>query len=103
MKLTLHRMATTLGGPFIRHYLNRRLKAGKEDEGRFPERLGIASLPRPKGKLVWIHAASVGESLSVLPLIDRLGQDYPGAQILVTTGTVTSARLMLEQIGRAHV
>ena len=98
MKLTLYRMATTLGGPLIRYYLNRRLLAGKEDEDRFPERLGIASLPRPKGKLVWIHAASVGESLSVLPLIDRLGSDFPDAQVLVTTGTVTSARLMLERL-----
>ena len=98
MKLTLYRMATTLGGPMIRYYLNRRLLAGKEDEDRFPERLGIASLPRPKGKLVWIHAASVGESLSVLPLIHRLGSDFPQPQVLVTTGTVTSARLMLERL-----
>lgn len=98
MKLTLYRMATTLGGPLIRYYLNRRLLAGKEDEDRFPERLGIASLPRPSGKLVWIHAASVGEALSVLPLIDRLGSDFPQTQVLVTTGTVTSARLMLERL-----
>jgi len=98
MKLTLYRMATTLGGPLIRYYLNRRLKGGKEDAARFPERLGIASLPRPDGKLVWIHAASVGEALSVLPLIGRLGSDRPDWQVLVTTGTVTSARLMLERL-----
>lgn len=98
MKLTLYRMATTLGGPLIRYYLNRRLKHGKEDPARFPERLGIASLPRPDGKLVWIHAASVGEALSVLPLIERFGTDHPDWQVLVTTGTVTSARLMLERL-----
>lgn len=98
MKLTLYRMATTLGGPLIRHYLNRRLKDGKEDAQRFTERLGEASLPRPDGKLVWIHAASVGEALSVLPLINRLGPSHSGWQVLLTTGTVTSARLMQDRL-----
>jgi len=98
MKLTLYRMATSLGGPFIRYYLNKRLQAGKEDAERFSERLGIASLPRPAGKLLWIHAASVGESLSVLPLIERLEKDQPDWQILITTGTVTSAKLMADRL-----
>lgn len=97
-ELTLYRMATSLGGPLIRYYLSKRLKQGKEDADRFPERLGIASLPRPEGKVVWLHCASVGESLSVLPLIDRLLHDCPKTSILVTTGTVTSARLMIERL-----
>lgn len=100
MKLTLYRMATSLGGPFIRYYLNTRLKAGKEDAERFNERLGIPSLPRPAGKLMWIHAASVGESLSVLPLMERLNRDHKDWQILITTGTVTSAQLMLKRLPR---
>ncbi|MBL4664614.1 MAG: 3-deoxy-D-manno-octulosonic acid transferase [Nitrospinaceae bacterium] len=98
MKLALYRMATTLGGSLIRLYLNRRLKRGKEDPARFNERLGQASLPRPDGKLVWMHAASVGESLSILPLIDRLRTDHGDWSVLVTTGTVTSARLMAERL-----
>ena len=103
MKLTLYRMATSLGGPFIRYYLNKRLKAGKEDAERFSERLGTPSLPRPKGKLLWIHAASVGESLSALPLIERFEKDQPDWQILITTGTVTSAKLMGERLPKnAH-
>ena len=98
MKLSLYRMATTLGGPLIRMYLNKRLKRGKEDPLRFEERLGKASLPRPDGQVVWIHAASVGESLSILPLIERVHSDHPSWSVLVTTGTVTSARLMKDRL-----
>jgi len=98
VKLSFYRMATTLGGPLIRLYLNRRLKRGKEDPLRFDERLGIASIPRPKGKVVWLHAASVGESLSVLPLVEQIFKAFPDWSVLITTGTVTSARIMAERL-----
>lgn len=98
MKLALYRMVTFLGGPLIRVYLNHRIKQGKEDPARLNERLGISSLPRPNGRLVWIHGASVGEALSILPLIDRIKRDYPAWSVLVTTGTVTSAKLMAERL-----
>ena len=48
--------------------------------------------------MVWAHAASVGEALSLLPLIGRLVSDRPGLEVLVTTGTVTSARLMADRL-----
>lgn len=98
MTLALYRMATSLGGPLIRLYLNQRVKRGKEDPARLDERLGRASIPRPAGKLVWIHGASVGEALSTLPLIDAVREHYPDWTILLTTGTVTSARLMAERL-----
>ena len=103
MKLSLYRMATTLGGPLIRLYLGKRLRRGKEDPERFHERLGRASRPRPDGKLVWMHAASVGESLSVLPLVDRVLADLDGWSVLVTTGTMTSARLMEERLPQGAI
>ncbi|WP_455373382.1 3-deoxy-D-manno-octulosonic acid transferase [Limibacillus halophilus] len=96
--LPLYRMTTEVGGPLIRRLVAKRLARGREDPERVEERFGIASRARPTGRLVWIHAASVGESVSVLPLIDALRKAYPQAAILMTTGTVTSARLMAERL-----
>ncbi len=83
--------------PGIRHWLQRRLARGKEDAARFNERFGQASLPRPPGRLIWSHAASVGEAMALLPLLERLRQEQPDLALLLTTGTVTSARLVAQR------
>ncbi len=98
MIFSLYRALGTAAGPFVEAYLNRRLARGKEHPDRFGERHGHSGLPRPDGALVWFHAASVGESLSLLPLIERLRSERPALNILITTGTVTSARLMAERL-----
>ena len=94
----LYKYLTVFLEPIIWLYLRHRLKKGKEDPMRFRERFGYASMPRPRGKLIWIHAASVGESLSVLPLIERLCVRYPEHHILLTTVTVTSANLVASRL-----
>ncbi|MFQ5984408.1 MAG: 3-deoxy-D-manno-octulosonic acid transferase [Alphaproteobacteria bacterium] len=93
-----YRGLTRLAGPLIGLYLTRRKAAGKEDSVRFPERLGRPGRARPCGPLVWTHAASVGEATSSLPLVERVLAARPDAHVLMTTGTVTSARLLAARL-----
>lgn len=81
-----------------RRKLDRRLAEGKEDPERINERRGEPTTPRPSGTLVWFHAASVGESLSLLEVIRRLTQEDPTLSILMTTGTVTSAQVITDRL-----
>jgi 3-deoxy-D-manno-octulosonic-acid transferase len=98
MLSTFYRVATDLAAPAISLYLRRRLATGREDPARFSERLGEASRPRPPGQLVWCHAASVGEAMSVLSLLRALRASYPSLTFLLTTGTVTSAKLLEKRL-----
>lgn len=90
--------AGRMGERFARKTLAKRLERGKEDPERITERHGIAGLPRPEGRLIWFHAASVGESLALLELVRRILEDHADVSILVTTGTVTSAAVMAERL-----
>lgn len=98
MSLTLYRSTAWVIEPFVPMLLKRRLSRGKESTVRFGERFGHPGLPRPDGPLLWVHAASVGESLSVLPLIERLTSRHEDLNVLVTTGTVTSAEILAERL-----
>jgi 3-deoxy-D-manno-octulosonic-acid transferase len=98
LALQLYRRAMQSAEPLAGWILRRRMQKGKEDPARLVERMGRPALPRPHGFLVWVHAVSVGETNAVLPLIQRLRQDYPDKQILLTTGTLTSSRIAAERL-----
>ncbi|MGL4634980.1 MAG: 3-deoxy-D-manno-octulosonic acid transferase [Beijerinckiaceae bacterium] len=82
--------------PAVRPLLNSRRKKGKEDAVRLPERKGIASLPRPEGVLIWLHGASVGEVISLLPIAEHFTSK--GVHVMVTSGTVTSAEVAARRL-----
>ena len=89
-------VATTAAAPALRLLLRVRQARGKEVRGRLAERRGIDATPRPPGRLIWLHAASVGETMSILPVLPVLAEDAP--TILLTTGTVTSAKLLAQRL-----
>ena len=91
MSHAIYRWITVLLGPAVTWHLRRRLRRGKEDPVRFEERLGQPGRPRPAGRLVWVHGASVGEMISILPLVERLLHRDANLHALLTSGTVTSA------------
>ena len=96
--LTAYRTAAGLISPLAGSVLKARARRGKEDAERLRERLGHASLDRPNGPLVWMHAVSVGESLSLLPLIHALRSERPDLAILVTSGTQASAEILARRL-----
>ncbi|WP_298846718.1 3-deoxy-D-manno-octulosonic acid transferase [uncultured Ruegeria sp.] len=89
---------TSLAAPLVWRTVRKKLEAADIPVERQQERLGYASLPRPKGRLIWFHAASVGESLSVLSLIKRLANHLPETEFLITSGTPTSAALIEKRL-----
>ena len=101
--LGFYKWATTLIWPLLRLFLSRRKLTGKEHPTRYKERRGYASIKRPKNKLIWIHAASVGEAMSSLALIEALLNLDKDLYILLTTGTVTSAAVMANKLPKTRV
>jgi 3-deoxy-D-manno-octulosonic-acid transferase len=96
------RLLTWALSPVAPLLLRQRAARGKEDWARVNERLGLAGVPRPDGRLIWIHGASVGESLSALPLIGKLLENGD-TNVLVTSGTVTSAAMMGQRLPQGAV
>lgn len=89
------RVTATLLAPALRLNLHRRVATGREIAARLMERRGIDPTPRPAGRLLWMHAASVGETQSILPVLAEL---VPRTRVLLTTGTVTSQELLSRRL-----
>jgi 3-deoxy-D-manno-octulosonic-acid transferase len=102
--LHLYGLLTWLAEPLLGVWLRRRMRAGKEDPGRWREKLGHGAPPRPDGPLVWLHGVSVGESLALLPLAQAIALERPDARLLVTSATRASADLVKDRLppGASH-
>ena len=100
LSLKAYRALTNIAAPFAPLILAWRTRRGKEEPGRRPERYGLASAPRPAGFLAWFHAASVGETNAALPVIEAIAAERPDMRMLLTTATVTSARLARTRLPR---
>ena len=97
-KAALHSYRTIglVAYPFMGPFLRLRATRGKEDRGRRYERYGYPSAEKPSGPIIWFHAASVGESMAVIPLIEHVNQ--LGINTIMTTGTVTSAQVVRKRL-----
>ncbi|GIL03159.1 MAG: 3-deoxy-D-manno-octulosonic acid transferase [Alphaproteobacteria bacterium] len=99
LALGTYRLVGSATYPFMGPFLAFRARRGKEDRSRRYERYGYPSVERPPGPIVWLHAASVGESMAIIPLIERI--DAMGINTIMTTGTVTSAEVVRSRLPQA--
>ncbi len=96
--LRSYQTVSRLLGPVAPKLLAHRAKRGKEDPDRLAERLGHSPHAKSDKPVVWVHGVSVGESLSLMPLIHHLCRTRSGLQVVFTSGTVAAAEILAHRL-----
>ena len=94
----IYKLITKLIRPFIAFYIFIRISKGKEDRSRIAERYGTSDVERKEGKVIWFHAASVGEMNSIIPIINELKKNNDNFEFLITTVTLSSGNLIKKKL-----
>jgi len=100
MILKIWSLIIQISAPFL---IFRRLKKGLENPARYKERYGVTDQRRPHGDFIWFHGASVGESLSILPLIQKITEHYPTTNFLLTTTTTAAQKVVSSRINKNSI
>ena len=95
-----YKLLTYLFYPFAPFFLFLRKLKKKEHSIRYKEKLSQINAPRSEGFLIWFHVASVGEAMSILPLIENFEQNEKIKRILITSITVSSAEVLKKKINK---
>ena len=89
-----YQIILTLALPLSPFIILLRILKNKEDKKRFTEKFSISSKKRRNGKLIWFHGASVGEILSIIPIIKNYEKKKSINQILITSSTLSSSKVL---------
>ena len=95
-----YKLLTYLFYPFAPFFLFLRKLKKKEHSIRYKEKLSQINAPRSEGFLIWFHVASVGEAMSILPLIENFEQNEKIKRILITSITVSSAEVLKKKFNK---
>ena len=97
-----YKFLTYLFYPFLPIYIFLRKLKKKEHPTRYKEKLSVIDKSRNKGFLMWFHVASVGEAMSILPLIENFEQNVKVKKILITTITLSSSQVLQKKFDQKH-
>ena len=92
--LLIYKILSVIFLPIVIIIIFFRIFQNKEINNRIKERFAFSSIKKPKGKLIWINASSIGEYLATISLIKKIRKIRPKTKILITTNTKTSSLLV---------
>ena len=99
--LSLYKYLTYFLFPFFIILIFLRTFLKKEDKFRYKEKIFRSHFKVVKDnnkKLVWFHAASIGECLSIIPLINEINNNHKNVNFLITTVSLSSSRLLEKKL-----